>query len=79
MAGLWWMSGVGGVVRSSIGRIRAVVMSRPQVEPGTVVAFTDVLCGWSTVAFASTSRAPPPVWTTRWCWIHSCSVFEDLK
>lgn len=26
-------------------------MSRPQVEPGTVVAFTDVMCGWSTVAF----------------------------
>jgi hypothetical protein len=51
VAGLWRMSGVGGAVRSSIGRIRAVVMSRPQVEPGTVVAFTDVLCGWSTVAF----------------------------
>jgi predicted DsbA family dithiol-disulfide isomerase len=26
-------------------------MSRPRVSPGVVVAFTDVMCGWSTVAF----------------------------
>jgi predicted DsbA family dithiol-disulfide isomerase len=24
---------------------------RPDVSPGTVVAFTDVMCGWSTIAF----------------------------
>jgi len=26
-------------------------MSRPTVAPGTVTAFTDVMCGWSTIAF----------------------------
>ncbi|WP_343832481.1 DsbA family oxidoreductase [Glutamicibacter creatinolyticus] len=26
-------------------------MTPPQVSPGTVVAFTDVMCGWSTLAF----------------------------
>lgn len=26
-------------------------MTQPQVSPGTVVAFTDVMCGWSTLAF----------------------------
>lgn len=26
-------------------------MTQPHVSPGTVVAFTDVMCGWSTLAF----------------------------
>lgn len=32
-------------------------MSRPDVAPGTVTAFTDVMCGWSTIAFHRFYRA----------------------
>ena len=32
-------------------------MSRPTVAPGTVTVFTDVLCGWSTIALERFYRA----------------------
>ncbi|GAB2998514.1 DsbA family protein [Amycolatopsis acidiphila] len=55
-------------------------MSRPEVRRGTVVAYTDVACPWSTVAIARLLRARDELGLTGQVRLdHRCFLLEDVN